>query len=348
MKKTLPLLLLCTGILLTGFPTQAKTSLQEVLPLLQKNNRSQTENYQVLQLFRTSNQPDIVFSAGASLVKTLPAKNQLPALYSLLMRTDNPLKQIFSAVIITAMGDSSAELRPPLQQALAGQEPLLRAYAAGAYALLEPQNTSYTEDLVRLYIFDADFAQRAMNKLLGPKQSPFKYLKAASSSTDEQTRAAAASWLGKLHTPQTAKQLLAMAKADNPSTVQAAVAAGLAAQREQTLPDVLKGLRKNHQSSYANTCALALGFMTGNAVESLRQNLIGKNIQARINAARAAAYMANVLANPDAFAYSSDRSFDIHLLKGLIAPLSALANQGSETEKIYAANALRQIEKLME
>ena len=88
--------------------------------------------------------------------------------------------------------------------------------------------------------------------------------------------------------------------------------------------------------------------MTGNAVEILRQNLLGSNTNAHINAARAAAYMANVLSNPDAFAYSSDRTFDIHLLKGLIAPLKVLVQSGTETEKIYAENALRQIEKLME
>ena len=88
--------------------------------------------------------------------------------------------------------------------------------------------------------------------------------------------------------------------------------------------------------------------MTGNAVDTVRQHLLSSNEQSRINASRAAAYMASVLSSPDAFAYSSDRSFDVRLLKGLIAPLKALANSGSETEKTYAQNALLQIEKLME
>ena len=348
MKKILFLFTLLAGCLSIASAEQVRSPLQDVLPLLQKNNRTLQENRQVLQLFRTTKNAEVAFAAGASLVKTLPGKEQRPALYSLLLRTEEPIKQTFAAVILTAMGETASDLSPLLQQSLTGKNPLLRAYAAGAYALLVPQEKSYAQEIVRLYIFDASLAQRAMNQLLGPKQSPCYYLRKAAVSPDEQIRSAAAAWLGKLHTAEAAKLLLKMAKSENSPTVQASIATGLAIQREQTLPAVLKGLRKNYKSSYANTCALALGFMTGNAVESLRQPLTGTHTQSRINAARAAAYMANVLANPDAFAYSSDRAFDIRLLKGLIAPLNVLATTGNETEKTYAANALRQIEKLME
>ena len=79
----------------------------------------------------------------------------------------------------------------------------------------------------------------------------------------------------------------------------------------------------------------------------LKEALLGTHKNARINAARAAAYMAGVLSTPDAFTYSSDRTFDISLLKSLIPQLNVLAKTGDETLKIYAENALKQIEKLM-
>ena len=326
----------------------ADTALQQVLPLLQKNNRSAAENQTVLTLFRTAKNPDVVFAAGASLVKTPPAKAQEPALFNVLMRSQDGLKQTFAAVIITAMGSVHEELTPTLENALAGKDPVLRAYAAAAYALIKPRDTAYTQDIVRLYIFDPAFAERALNMQTAKAKNLFKILQKASTSDDEQVRAAAATWLGTLHTQDSAKQLLKMAKKETSPSVQAAIATGLAAQRTDTLDTVEKGLRKNYTSPYANTCALALGFMTGNGIDAVRKNLTSANTNARINASRAAAYMASVLSNPDAFAYSSDRVFDIHLLKGLIAPLKALEKSGDDTEKKYAANALLQIEKLME
>ena len=346
MKKTTLLLVvfsLCNLLYAAASPT-----LQQALPLLQKKTRTEAENQYVLQLFRTAKDPDISFAAGASLVRIPPTKTQEPALFNLVLRQQDVLKQTFAAVILTAMGATYEELTPILEQALQGKDPILRAYAAAAYTLLNTQDTSYATDIVRLYIFDPAFASRALNAASPNPQSLFKHLKAASSSADEQVRGAAASWLGTLHTAQAAKQLLAMAKKENSAQVQASIATGLAAQREHCFSTVTAGLRKKYTSPYANTCALALGFMTGNAVDALRQNLLSTNTNARINASRAAAYMANVLANPDAFAYSSDRTFDIHLLKGLIAPLKTLSNAGTETEKVYAEHALRQIEKLME
>lgn len=346
MKKITVLLLLLAAC--TASYAAPSAALNRALPLLQKASRTPEENQQVLTLFRSAKEPDVVFAAGASLVKTPPTKAQEPALFNLLVRQTDGLKQTFSAVILTAMGGTHEELLPVLQHALDGKDPLLRAYAAAAYTLIRPDEKTYTEDIVRLYIFDPAFATRALFAASGKQASVLPQLKTASASADEQVRSAAASWLGSLHTEQAAKQLLKMAKKENAAQVQASIATALAAQRDNTLPTVAQGLQKKYTSAYANTCALALGFMTGHAVDTLRQNLRSTRTDARINAARAAAYMANVLSNPDAFAYSSDREFDIRLLKGLIAPLNALANSGSETEKEYAQNALRQIEKLME
>jgi len=345
MKKIICLLMLFLCPLTGG---AAASTLQEVMPLLQKNNRTAAENQTVLNLFRTSKNPEVVFAAGASLVKLPPASVQEPALFNIILRGQDGLKQTFAAVIITAMGSIHEELSPVLESALTGKDPALRAYAAAAYALINPKDTTHTEEIVRLYVFDPAFAARALNVITGTEKTPFNVLKKTSSSQEELVRAASAAWLGTLHTQQAAKLLLKMAKKESSSSVQATIATALAAQRENTLPAVSAGLRKNYASAYANTCALALGFMTGNAVDVVRKNLLSANANARINAARAAAYMAGVLSNPDAFNYSSDRVFDIHLLKGVIAPLKALEKSENETERTYAAKALLQIEKLME
>lgn len=327
---------------------QAATPLEQALPLLQKNYRTPAENQQVLHLFRTTKDPDTIFAAGASLVKNPPAKAQEPVLFSVLLRSQNELKQTFAAVVITAMGSIHEELIPTLSQALTGKDAVLRAYAAGAYALIDPAEKKYTEDVIRLYAFDPSLSQRALNALTDNSTQLLKYVKQASQSTDDTTRAAAVAWLGSQHSPEAAKQLLKRAKKETVSTVCTQLATALAKNRDLTLQETAQGLKQNYQTPQSATYALALGFMTGNAADILRHGLIDKNTNVRINSARAAAYMAGVLANPDAFAYSQDRVFDIHLLKGLIAPLTALAASGSETERLYAQNALTQIEKLME
>ena len=342
-------LFLVTFLVMTAImPALAADSLQKTLPLLQKRRRTAAENHQVLAIFRTAKDPDTVFAAGASLVKTPPAKAQEPALFNLIIRPADPLKQTFAAVIITAMGQTHEELLPILEQALTGQDPALRAYAAGAYAFIRPQETAHSAEIVRLYIFDPAFALRAMNQTAQDARAQTKILKEVSSSTDAQIRAAAAAWLGALHTPEGAKLLLKMAKTEKDSQVSAQIATGLAKNRGLTMKSVIKELRRSPQSEQSATYALALGFMTGNAADALRKGLEDKNANVRANSARAAAYMAGVLSNPDAFAYTSDRAFDISLLKSLIPILNLQAKTASGDEKIYAENALRQIEKLME
>ncbi len=338
---------LLVAALFAAVPLSAQETLQKALPLLQKNTRTSAETQQVLQLFRSAKDPDTVFAAGASLVKIPPSKTLEPALFNLIFKSEDPLKQTFSAVIVTAMGSSHEELSPILENALKSKNELLRAYAAGAYAILNPKDTSFIQETVLLYIYDPAFATRAMNLLADSPKTQLKYLKQAASAQNPQVRAAAASWLGVLHSEEAAKQLLKMAKTEEVPSVQAQIATGLAANRAYALEPAAKGLRQKYTAPAANTYALALGFMTGNAVEALRSALASSNQNERINAARAAAYMAGVLSNPDAFHFTSDRTFDISLLKSLIAQLKLMAQADSKDEQMYAENALRQIEKLM-
>ncbi len=344
--KLYTIILLAT--LLSSVPAVAQQELSQVLPLLQKRIRTTEETQRVLQVFRSASNPDVIFAAGASLVKLPPTRTQEPVLWNMVLRSEDALKQTFAAVILTAMGSGHQELMPVLHAGMAGQDPVLRAYAAAAAALIEPQTSLSRDEIVRLYIFDAPFAERALNQLAPTAPALLTMIKKSAGSADTQVRAAAAAWLTKHPSSQAAQQLLKMAKKEKEPEVQATIASGLALQREYTQETLQKGLLRNHTSPYATTCALAFGFMTGNGVTVLRQHMTHKNVHARINAARAAAYMSGVLSNPDAFAYSSDRVFDIHLLKGLIPSLTAMEQAGTSAEKTYAANALRQIEKLME
>ena len=343
MYKKLWLTLLCGA----GVLTLHAQTLSSTLPLLQKRTRTAAENKQVLNLFRSAKEPDTVFAAGASLVKIPPAKEQEPVLMNLILRQNDPLKSTFSAVIITAMGAKYEELLPLLEQALAGKDPVLVSYAAGAKALIVPTDTTHTNEIVRLYIFDNAFATRALNALTQTQDEVFKLVKKAASAQEAQTRAAAALWLGDQHTPQAAEQLLKMAKSEKEATVQTQLATALAKNYNDTLEGTLKGLKKSYKGPVSTTYALALGFMTGHSASFLRQTLVSKNQNERINTLRALAYMAGVLANPDAFNYTSDREFDTRLLKSFIPQLTLLSKTGNETEKMYADNVLLQLEKLL-
>ena len=325
----------------------AQNSLSRVLPLLQQSVRTPAQTQQVISLFRSSQDPTTVFAAGASLIKNPPAKNAEPAFLNTIMQGNNPLKTALSAIILTSMGSVYEELTPILKDASQASDPTLRAYAAGAYALTTPEDKTYTSDVVRLYILDANLAQRAMNMLAQTDEEQFSFLKKASADKDPQVRGAAAAWLGYLHTQAAITQLLKRAKSEKEETVQTQLAAALAKTPDLSLAETAKGLSTSYKKPTATTYDLALAFMTGHGVDSLKTALLSKNQNERINALRSAAYMAGVLSNPDGFSYSSDRSFDIHLLKGLIAPISAIAQYGNEIEKPYAQTALTQIEKLM-
>ncbi len=343
MKKYLYIICLLS----VGLPSLAQTSLQEALPLLQKANRTPEQTQQVLTLFRTAQDPNLVFAAGASLVKTPPSPTHEPALLSQLMRQEDPLRAAFAAIILTSMGSVYEELSPLLQEVVQSADPALRAYGAGAYGLLNPSDKTHVSDIVRLYIFDRNFAQRALHFITQNPKEQLGILKKASTHPDDQIRSAAAAWLGALHSPEAVKLLLKMAKTEKSTKVQTQIAMALAANVDTSLEGTLKGLNTNYKKSPATTYALALGFMTGNSVGALKDMLLAGKENQRINALRACAYMASVLSNPDAFAYTSDRTFDIHLLKGLIPQISALASNGSTEEQLYAQNALAQIEKLL-
>ncbi len=302
---------------------------------------------QALNEFRLAKDPQTTFAAAAYLVKNPPAKVYEPALLNQIISAADPLKMAFSAVILTSMGSVYEELIPLLQDTLQTTDPVLRAYGAGAYGLVNPNDKTHTVDVVRLYIFDPAFAQRAMNMLTKDTKEQFNILKKAAADKDPQVRGAAAAWLGILHTPEALELLTKRAKKETDASVQTQLALALAANPDATLTQATEGLKLSYKKPAATTYALALGFMTGNSVSALKTALLSTDENQRINALRAAAYMAGVLSNPDAFAYTSDRAFDTHLLKGLIPQITALAKNGSKDEQTYAQNALEQIEKLM-
>jgi HEAT repeat protein len=342
--KKLFLFLMTTFI---AFPSAAQNSLSDALPLLQQKTRTAAQTQQVFDIFRYAKDDATAFAAGASLTRLPPSKLYEPALLNVIIRDDNPLKTAFSAVILTAMGSPSPDFLPILEGALQSPDPVLRAYAGTAYTLIKPETKKYAQEVVLLYIYDAALAARAMNAMAGNEKQEVAFLKQGAESDNASTRAAAARWLGALMNKKATAQLLKMAKTETDSSVQTQLAMSLAGLREQTFGEVIKGLKKDYTSPVSATYALALGFMTGHAVDPLRVALGNQaNVNIRINALRACAYMAGVLSNPDAFNYTSDRAFDASLLKTLIPQIKAFANaRGPEAP--YAQNALRQLEKLI-
>ena len=343
MKK---IILAFLGVCILGSGTYAADNLDAVMPLLQARTRSTGQTQQVLQLFISAKQPDVIFATGASLVRIPPANTQETKLLNIFLKNSNPLKQTFAAVILTAMGTQHEEFSEILQQAALSADPAIRAYAGSAYTILNPSQTLYKEQIVQLYIYDPAFALRAMNLISSGDKQTLQYLKTAARAEQPLLRAAAAAWLGDLQNKTAASQLLKMAKTETDTQVAASIATALAKNQARTLTQVIKGLKSPYQTQPAATYALALGFMTGNAIEPIKQALLDKNINTRINAARAAAYMAGVLVSEQASLYSTDIKFDTLLLKGLIPVLSAMEKSANSDEKLFAQNALTQIAKL--
>lgn len=324
----------------------AQDDLSAVMPLLQAKTRTAAQNQQVLALFTQSKNPNTVFAAGASLVRIPPAAAQEAKLLNVIIKDNDVLKKVFAAVILTAMGGTHNELSSLLQDAASSQDHAVRAYAASAYTILNPKTDAYKNEVVNLYIYDPAFAQRAMNLISSGDKQTLKYLREAAKSDDAQVRAASAAWMGDLQNKDAAKQLLKMAKTELNPEAASAVASALAKNRQWTLEDTAKGLNTSHGAQAASTYALALGFMTGNALDTIKRGLLSDNRNVRINSARAAAYMAGVLASEDAALYTNDKNFDAALLKALIPQLTLMVKKDNDSVKVYADNALKQISKL--
>ncbi len=325
----------------------AQTISADLLSLLRQPYRTAAQTEQVLRIFRNTSDVNTLFATGTNLVRIAPPPSAAPALLNPIVQGTDPLKSAWAAIIITSMGAVYEELTPLLAQARESQDPILRAYGAGAYALVHPEDKTQTNDITYLFSLDEQLAQRAMNLVATTPSEQLSFLKKAAADPDPETRAAAAAWLGTLHSKEAVKILLQCAKKEIIPTVQTQLATALAKTPDLSLTDVAKGLKTKYTKETSATYALALGFMTGNGIDTLKTSLSSKNQNQRINALRAAAYMAGVLSTPDAFTYSTERTFDTHLLKGLIAPISGLAQQGTEKEKTYAQHALVQIEKLL-
>lgn len=345
MKKRI-LLLTLSALLFSSF-AHTQDTLADVFPLLLPKTQTAAQNLQVLNVFYSAKEPDTIFATGASLVRIPPAKAYENRLLNLIIKDDNMLKKVFASVILTAMGTQHEELSPLLKDATASQDRALRSYAAAAYTILNPQNDIYKSEIVNLYIYEPAFALRAMNLISKDEKQTLKYLKEAAKDDIAQVRAAAVTWLGDMQNKQAAQQLLKMAKKESDQQVVKALAIALAQNKEWTLQDCAKALNTRHTAPSAATYALALGFMTGNAMESVKQGLLSTDRNTRINSARAAAYMAAVLSSPQASQYTNDKAFDIALLKSFIPLLSAMEQKDETAVKVYADNALKQISKLM-
>ncbi len=343
MKKIICCLLIC----LLSFPGAAQTISKGLMTLLQQPYRTAAQTEQVLRIFRNTRDANTLFATGTNLVRIAPPPSAEPALLNTVIQGADPLKSVWAAIIVTAMGSIYEELTPLLAQARDSQDPVLRAYGAGTYALVHPEDKTHTNDIIYLFSLDEQLAQRAMNLVADSAREQLIFLKKASADPDPEIRAAAAAWLGTLHSTDAVKVLLKRAKQETESSVQTQLAVALAKTPDLSLTEVSKGLKTNYTKETAATYALALGFMTGNSVDTLKTALSSKNQNQRINALRAAAYMAGVLSTPEAFTYSTERTFDTRLLKGLIAPISSLSQQGTEKEQPYAQHALVQIEKLL-
>ena len=112
-------------------------------------------------------------------------------------------------------------------------------------------------------------------------------------------------------------------------------------------------LRRIYETVFPREIRHALGeyytpdWLAGQAVEDIRQGLNSNNLNIRVNSARAAAYMAALLASADAALYTRDKEFDSSLLKSLIAQLNDMVKRDSAPVKAYAGGALKQMAKLM-
>lgn len=326
---------------LSSFAEDAAVS--SVLPLLQKTNKTVADINKITNELLTSKDSGVIAAAGYSLVgEDISARNQ-ERLFSAVMSDADTLRSIISAIVLSSEGEEHRELVPTIKQALNSDDKVLRAYAAAAYSFIMPEDTFYSEYVVSLYPYNQAFTLKTLRKMFHKTTSMQRAVKNAAKSGDAFIRTSSAQFLADEH--DTAA-LFNMLKKEEDSSVTAVIARGIAENAPLARAELKACLKEKPKSNYALGCTLALGFMTGDALDIVEEGLKDGNKNAVANSLRTVSVMANTLSSPDAAAFSSDVEFDKQRLKALIptvAPLAQSKTPEIQTHADAAAKALKNI-----
>ncbi len=343
MKK---LFIFAAALFLFG-AADAQTTLEEILPLLQKQDKTTLEVENIANTFVMSKDPNLTFASGAALVQSPPSKESAMRFLNLIISSQDGLKKIFSSVILVAMDQKYIELLAMLEDAVKSQDPMIRAYAATACIIIDPQRTDLADQAFALYPFSKAFALKAFNSIYPKPEKIISGAKKASASSSYLTRSGAAEVLGDLGSEKEQKTLFKMLKKEDNTMATSAIARAIARHPQAAVKEAKKCLSAKSNTAYAFGCSLTVGFMTDKGLPLIKEGFASKKADERANALRATSVMANVLSDPNAI-FSTDINMDRQNLKELIPAVIQLSLKDPDNYvKGQAESAILELKKLL-
>ncbi len=321
--------------------------IQEALTALQKSNNLSTALPQTANIFKNAKDAPTAFAAASALISVseeLAPYNK--AIFNIISSANQEdYKKTLAVVVLASSNAVDSGYTPFLNPALNAEDPVLKAYAASAYALLIPNTkTRFINDIITLYGFDKSFALRAYQNTGLKKKELSSALKTALKNQTEITRLSAAEWIGDIGEKNLLEDLFDLSY-DDASTISAAATA-LASNYDIISPKLRKEMRNKPQTSAAATAVMTYALLGSSAFDDIEKYLQSSNANEQANGARAALSVAEILL--DKTPYYKNAQLEEQRLKKLIAPLGKLANRAKdENAKYYAEAATKAIYKLI-
>lgn len=327
---------------------RAQETLQDILPLLQKQTKTAAETANITNVFIDSRDVNLTFASGAALVQNPPPAENITRFLNLLISSQDGLKRVFASVILVAMDQRLVELLPMLEEAALSQDPMIKAYASSAAARLAPAKTIYSDDVFALYPFSKNFSLAALNAMYKTDKKLLSAAKKAAQAKNPLSRAGAAEVLGDFGSEKEQKTLFKMLKKEDNVLASSAIARAIARRPAAAVQEAKKCLNAPSESISAKNCSLTIGFMTDKGLPLIKEALTSPNAPARANAARAAAVMANVLSDENASSYSTDVDFDKKALRALLPVIAQMSEDDTApAARTQASAALKEFSKIL-
>lgn len=312
--------------------------IQQALTALQKSNNLSAALSQTVNIFKNAKDAPTAFAAASALVSVseeLSPYNK--AVFNIVSSANQEdYKKTLAVVILAATNAVDSGYTPFLTPALNAEDPVLKAYAASAYALLIPDTkTRFINDIITLYGFDKALALRAYQNTGLKKKELISALKNALKNEEEITRFSAIEWIGDYGDKKTLESLFNLSYEDA-STVSAAANA-LASNYDIIAAKLKKEMRSSPQSSAAATAVMTYALSGGEHFDDIEKFLQSSNANEQANGARVVLSVAEIL--QDKTPYYKNPQLEEQRIKKLIPPLGKLANRAKDDNAKYYADA---------
>ena len=325
-------------------------SFNNALASLRKSNNLRTVLPEVVNVFKTSKNPQAVFAAATALISVPEELNiyQKDLIDVLTSPSAQDYKKTLAAIVLTSMDAADSSYTSFLTPALNAKDGALAAYACAAYSILMPGTLDkYLSRIVQLYTFDKVFAQKAFDATGLKERALTSKLQEDLYSSNEALRLSAIEWIGDLGNKKLLLDLLKPEVEQNKEGPTLSSAANALVRNYALIKeDLRKSLKSEPSSQTATIAVMAYSFMGGESYTIIEPLLDGGSDNETANALRVVSSVAGILSGDSS--YYPNPKLEREKITKLIAPVAHINKNASNPKvKLYAQSASKELYKLL-